>query len=143
MQYNKSPISLREGRAYVEGVEVYDAIKMEIKFTPDIWTGRQLGERSPSSRWLGYTSTGSMTRRRATKWLQDAIKKYLDTGLTPEFTIQGIMDDPNSDYQAANGPETVTAVGCVPSGDFLLMALDSEATGVLEDVVNFNIKDIV
>ena len=42
MQYNKNPISLREGHALIDGVEVMDGVKMTINFTPETWTGRQL-----------------------------------------------------------------------------------------------------
>ncbi len=62
MEYNKNPISLREGRFCLDGVTVLDGVKCEVKVTPDVWTGKQLGERTPSSRWLGAAITGSMTR---------------------------------------------------------------------------------
>ena len=50
MQYNKNPISLREGHAFIDGVEVLDSVKMTVNFTPETWTGRQLGEKTPSTR---------------------------------------------------------------------------------------------
>ena len=62
MQYNKNPISLREGHAFIDGVEVLDSVKMTVNFTPETWTGRQLGEKTPSTRWIGATITGNMTR---------------------------------------------------------------------------------
>lgn len=142
MNYNKSPISLREGKVFIDGVEVLDAVKCEIKFTPDVWTGRQLGERTPSSRWVGATITGTITRRRSTPWLKDLIAKYNKTKATPEFTIQGIMSDQNSDYYQANGDDIVTCVGCVLTGDLPLTALDSEGT-VVDDAISFNVKDLV
>ncbi|MCD8239390.1 MAG: phage tail tube protein [Clostridiales bacterium] len=142
MNYNKNPISLREGKVFIDGVECLDSIKCELKFTPDVWTGRQLGEITPSSRWLGGSFTGTITRRRSTPWLKEAIQKYLDSKETPEFTIQGIMDDVNSDYYADNGSETVTCVGCVLTGDLNLINLDSDGQ-VLDDAISFNAKDIV
>lgn len=93
MQYNKNPISLREGHALIDGVEVMDGVKMTINFTPETWTGRQLNETTPSTRWVGATITGSMTRRRTNNWLKTKIKEYQATKATPEFVIQGIMDD--------------------------------------------------
>lgn len=141
MQYNKNPISLREGKAFIDGLEVLDSVKCQIKFTPDVWTGRQLGERTPSSRWLGCEITGTMTRRRSTNWLKEAIKRYNKTKETPEFTIQGIMNDENSDYYDAHGAETVTCVGCVLTGDLNLIDLDS-AGQVVDDNIAFNVKDI-
>lgn len=142
MQYNKNPISLREGRVCLDGVTVLDAVKCEIKVTPDVWTGKQLGERTPSSRWLGATITGNITRRRSTPWLKQKIKEYLQSGATPEFTLQGIMDDQNSDYFAANGTDVTTLVGCVLTGDLPLTALDSGGD-VVDDAISFNAKDIV
>lgn len=142
MQYNKNPISLREGKVFIDGVEVMDSIKFKIKFTPDVWTGRQLGERTPSSRWLGCQITGEMTRRRSTPWLREAINRYNKTKETPEFTIQGIANDENSEFYSANGADVVTCVGCVLTGDINLIDLDSGGN-VVEDSVSFNIKDIV
>lgn len=143
MQYNKNPISLREGHAFIDGVEVMDDVKMNINFTPEVWTGRQLNEKTPSSRWVGATITGSMTRRRTNNWLKTKVKEYQATGATPELVIQGIMDDANSDYYAAHGSDVVTCVGCVLTGDLPLTALDAESGSVVDDVINFNIKNII
>ena len=116
MEYNKNPISLREGKVFIDGVEVLDSVNCTIKFTPDVWTGKQLGERSSSSRWLGYTITGTITRRRSTNWLESKIKQYLKDGGTPELKIQGVMNDENSDYYAKHGSNVVTCVGVVLTG---------------------------
>lgn len=120
-----------------------DDVKMNINFTPEVWTGRQLNEKTPSSRWVGATITGSMTRRRTNNWLKTKIKEYQATGATPELVIQGIMDDANSDYYAAHGSDVVTCVGCVLTGDLPLTALDAESGSVVDDVINFNIKNII
>lgn len=142
MEYNKSPISMREGKIFIDGLECLDGVECTIKFTPEVWTGRQLGERTQSSRYLGYSITGNITRRRSTPWLKDIIKKYKESGVTPELTIQGVMNDAGSDYYAANGSETITAVGCVLTGDFNIIQLDSNGD-VVNDSIAFNAKDIV
>lgn len=142
MEFNKNPISLREGKVFIDGVEVLDSVACTIKFTPDVWTGKQLGERTNSSRWLGYNITGSITRRRSTNWLATKIAEYRKSGATPELKIQGVMNDENSDYYAAHGTDTVTCVGCVLTGDLPLTALDSGGE-VVDDVLAFNAKDIV
>lgn len=141
MQYNKNAISLREGKVFVDGIEIMDSVTCEIKFTPDTWTGRQLGEKTPSTRWLGYSISGSITRRRSTPWLKEKIAGYIKSGKTPEFIIQGIMNDPNSDYFSENGSDTVTAVGCVITGDISLTRLDTNGD-VLDDNITFNAKDV-
>lgn len=141
-EYNKSPISLREGKVFIDGVEVMDSVKCNIKFTPEVWSGKQLGERTNSSRWLGYAITGDITRRRSTPWIKDVIKRYAASGRTPEFKIQGIMNDENSDYYADYGSDTVTVVGCILTGDLPLTALDS-AGEIVDDNIAFSGKDIV
>ena len=143
MGHNQKPISLREGKVFIDGVQCMDAVKCEIKFTPDVWSGKVLGEHTPSSRWIGYSIKGSITRRRSNPWLKEVIARYLKDGRTPEFTIQGIMDDKDSDYYAEHGAATVTVVGCVLTGDITLTALDSGGSGSVDDNISFNAKDIV
>lgn len=142
MEYNKNPISLREGKVFIDGVQILDGVNCTIKFTPDVWSGKQIGERTNSSRWLGYNITGTITRRRSTNWIATKITEYRKTGATPELTVQGIMDDKNSDYYAAHGSDVVTCVGCVLTGDLSLTALDSGGE-VVDDAINFNGKDLV
>ena len=131
MEYNHSPISVREGHVFLDGVEIMDSIKCNIKMTPDTWSGRQLGEITPSTRWLGYSITGTITRRRNTMWLKEKIKYYQETHETPEMTIQGIMEDNQSDFYKQFG-----------SGDLTLLDLDSEGQ-VLEDNIAFSAKDFI
>lgn len=142
MEYNHAPISLRDGIIAVDGIVIADGVKCDIKFTPDVWEGRQLGELTPSSRWLSYKITGNITRRRSTPWLKEVVKKYQKNHETPELTIQGTMDDKNSDYYKKYGSDTVTAVGCVLTGDMTLISLDSSGD-VLEDTISFNAKDVL
>lgn len=141
-EHNIQPISLREGRVFIDGREVMDNVAFTITITPDVWTGRQLGERTESRRWLGHSITGSITRRRSTNWLKDIIMRYIRTGRTPEFTIQGLMNDNNSDFFVRHGSDMVTCVGCVLTGDLPLTRLDSNGE-IVDDVINFGAKDIV
>lgn len=142
MQYNKSPISVREGKVFIDGEEVLDCVSLTITFTTDTWNGRILGEQTPNTRWLGYSISGQIVRRRSNKFLADMIAKYKASGETPEMTIQGIMDDTNSDYYAENGATTVTAVGCVLTGGFDLLSLNSDGQ-ILDDTISFNAKDVI
>lgn len=143
MEYNKAPISVREGKLFIDGVEVGDGYSVNIKFTPEVSKNRFLGDRTSSSRWIGGDYTGTMTRGRSNAFLKDAIASWRETGKTPEFTITGIATDKGSDYYAETGKEdTVTAVGCVLSGDFSLLDLDTNGD-VLKDTINFNCFDVI
>ena len=141
-EHNTQPISLREGKVFIDGIEVMDSVVCTITMTPDVWTGRQLGERTESRRWLGYSIAGSITRRRSTPWLKEIIMRYVRTGRTPELTIQGLMNDTNSDFFVRHGSDMVTCVGCVLTGDLPLTRLDSNGQ-IVDDVINFGAKDIV
>lgn len=142
-RYNKSPIALSEGKIFIDGVEVCHGVKFKLDFNPKVWTGKELGERLDSSRWIGGTITGSITHRVSTPWLEEKIQEYLETGITPELTITGIMDDKGSDYYREFGSKTITALGCVLTGGITLMDLDASSDGVREDTVAFNAKAIV
>ena len=52
------------------------------------------------------------------------------------------MDDKASDYYSDYGSDTVTAIGCVPTGDINLLNLDANGD-ILDDALNFNAKDVI
>lgn len=142
MKYNKNPISLREGSVFIDGTKILDGVSCTVKFTPETWSGKGIGEHSNSTRWLGYGITVDITRYRSTNWLKSKISEYKSTGATPEMTVQGIMSDANSDYYAEYGNDVCTCVGCVLTGDLPLTALDSSGD-VVKDSVTMNAKDVI
>ena len=131
MEYNVRPISIRDGKIIIDGVEAGDSVSASGVFTPDTWSGKQLGDKSNSTRWLGYNITVALTRHRSNPWIKEVIKKYKDTGKTPEITIQGIMCDGDSDFFDKYGNDVCTFVGCVPTGAMPLTSLDSNGDVVV------------
>ena len=123
---NKRRISLREGRVYLDGKEIMDAVKLEAVFTPDVNESRGLKERGVSRRWLGFDITGTITEYRT----------------TPEFTITGVQDDKGSDYYAKYGNITKTLRGVVLTGDLSLINMDGEGD-VMQDEIEFGANDMV
>ena len=69
-------------------------------------------------------------------------KKYADKGETPEFVIQGIQDDKNSDYFVENGSQTVTCNGCVITSEMSILELDTGGEYV-EETVSFGAVEMV
>lgn len=53
---NRSPLSAREGKVYLDGVLIADTCKFKVVFKPDVWSGKQLSEPGiqPSLDWLRY-----------------------------------------------------------------------------------------
>lgn len=142
MGVNKNRISLREGKVFLDGLKVIDAKKLTVKFKPDVATSRSLGERGTSRRYLGYDIAIDMTKYKSNPWLKELAKKYQDSGETPEFTIQGIQDDKNSDAYSSYGSETVTCNGCVITGDISILELDTGGEYV-EETVSFGAVEMV
>ena len=139
---NKRRISLREGRVYLDGKEIMDAVKLKAVFTPDVNESRGLKERGMSRRWLGFDITGTITEYRTTPWIHEAIKKYMKNGITPEFTITGVQDDKGSDYYTKYGNITKTLRGVVLTGDLSLINMDGEGD-VMQDEIEFGANDMV
>lgn len=142
-RYNDRPILVTEGDIFLDGIKIYDGVTCKIVSHLDTWTGKTLSSRGKrSSRTKNVTYDGTIKRRRKTPWAREILQKYLDSGKTIEFTIQGIQSDKDSDYYEEHGAETITAVGCVLTGDITLLELDAEGE-VLDDELNFNIFDVV
>lgn len=140
---NKSPVSLREGNVFLDGDLVADACKLSMVFTPKVWEGKTLGERGTNRRWLGYDITGTLEQWKTTPMYKKKILEYINTGKTPEFKIQGISDDKNSDYYINNGGnDVVTLIGCVLTGDIPLLELDTDGE-VMKESVKFGAYNMV
>lgn len=139
---NKSPLSAREGKVYIDGTLVADACKFQIVFTPKVWEGKTLGEQGTNRRWIGYDITGSIEQWKTTNLYEKKVKEYIKKGTTPEFKIQGISQDKNSDYYKKNKGDTITVVGCVLTGDIPLMDLDTEGD-VVKQSIKFGAKNLV
>ena len=139
---NKSPLSAREGKIYIDGTLVADACKFQLIFTPKVWEGKTLGEQGTNRRWIGYDITGTIEQWKTTPMYKKKVLEYIKTGKTPEMKIQGISEDKNSDYYDINKGDTITAVGCVMTGDISLMELDTDGDEVKESI-KFGTKDLV
>lgn len=140
---NKSPVSMREGSVFLDGALVADSCKLNIMFTPKVWEGKTLGERGTNRRWLGYDITGNIEQWKTTPLYKKKIMEYISTGETPEFTIQGISEDKNSDYyENMGGSDAITVIGVVPTGDITLLELDTDGE-VMKESIKFGAYDMV
>lgn len=143
VKFNDSPILLNKGTMYLDGVAIAQGITMQINAHISTWSGKTLNSGKTSSRNTGVTFDGVVTKRRTNRWAKGKIEQIVKNGSTPEFTIQGVLADKGSDYYKAFGSETVTAKGCVLTGDISLINFDANSDDVLTDTLNFNIYDVV
>lgn len=138
---NRSPLSAREGRVYLDGVLIADTCKFKVVFKPDVWSGKQLSEPGTNRRWIGYDIEVTIEEWKTTRRYRNMIDAYLKTGRTPELTIQGVQTDKNSDFYVANKSEKVTCIGCVPTGDMNLIDMDTEGD-VVKESITFGAKRV-
>lgn len=131
---NRAPLSAREGKVFLDGTLIADTCKFKVVFKPDVWSGSQLSEPGTNRRWIGYDIEVTIEEWKTTRRYRTMIDEYLKSGKTPELTIQGVQTDENSDFYASNKGETVTCVGCVPTGDMNLIDMDTEGDVVKESI---------
>ena len=141
MSENKKPLSLEEGKIFIDGVEVIDAAKLTILYQPKVWSGKMFGDKGTNRRWLGRDITGTLDEYRTTPRFNNIVAKYENDGITPELTIQGVRVDKDSDYYELSGSESVTLTGCVLTGDITLLSLDTDGE-VVKDSISFGAKHI-
>ena len=138
---NRSPLSAREGKVYLDGILIADTCKFKVVFKPDVWSGKQLSEPGTNRRWIGYDIEVTIEEWKTTRRYRHMIDSYLKTGRTPELTIQGVQTDKNSDFYEKNKSETVTCIGCVPTGDMNLIDMDTEGD-VVKESITFGAKRV-
>lgn len=131
---NRSPLSAREGKVYLNGVLIADTCKFQVVFKPDVWSGKQLSEQGTNRRWIGYDIEVTIEEWKTTRRYRNMIDSYLKTGKTPELTIQGVQTDKNSNFYEKNKSEKVTCIGCVPTDDINLIDMDTDGDVVKESI---------
>lgn len=138
-----NPMLKSEGKLYIDGEQVIDARKVLIKVSINNTESKRLGDRTTSSRTVGYDISVEISQYKSNKFAIDIIKKYLDTGLTPKFKVQAMNNDKGSDFFRKYGNDTITVTGCVPTGDLNLIDLDASTTDYVEETITFKGSAIV
>ena len=142
MSENIKPLSLVSGKAFIDGVEVMDSIKLTFRFVPKVATYKLVGKKGTHRRWVGYDITGTMDEYKTTNRYEKIVKEYIANGKTPEFTFQGIRTDEDSDYFETVGSESVTITGAVITSEIPLLDIDSEGELVKESI-SFGARNVV
>lgn len=139
----RNRMSMREGQLFLDGKKILDITKVSIKFAPELMQTRSVGQKGKCTRYVGYEIKGNIERYKATSWTRDIIKKYMDSGATQHFTLQGIAEDKNSDYYEEVGIDKVTLTDVVFTGDISVLELDAEDKNGAKDVLAFTAYDIL
>lgn len=126
----KDTISAREGRLYLDGVEVANCIKFEIKSVLKTVKAPILNKRIEGERVIGMeTPEGKITSYRATSQFPKMIQQYKDTGQVAYFELMGVRDD----ISANRGVERITVSDCFIK-EAVLMNFDAEGDLVKDEI---------
>lgn len=140
---NKRPLSVTDGRIYIDGVLVADSCKYNAVFTPKVWEGKALGDPGTNRRWIGYDITGTIDSWKTNNLYKEKVLEYIERGETPEMEIYSVNDDTNSDFFEQHGKkDELTLSGCVLTGDIPLMDLDTDGD-VAKISVKFGAKKLI
>ena len=123
---------LSMGKVFLDGHKVIDAEKVTITFTPTVKASKAFGDSTEHNRWAGYKIAVEISKFKTDCMAKETVLKYIKDGITPEFTIQGVATDTDSDFYDEFGSETVTCTGCVLTGDLSLLTLDANDEYVKE-----------
>lgn len=135
MVENRRHISLRQGKVAWEGETLLDSCKMSITYKLEVSETKSLGEMGTNRKWIGRDIEVTIEEYRSTRRTANIINDFENSGKTPEFSVQGIMDDKDSDYyDMYQEGETVTVTGCVPKGDLKVLELDMDGDVMKESI---------
>lgn len=123
---------LSKGKVFLDGLKMVDAEKVTITFTPTVLSSKAFGDSTEHNRWGGYKITVEISKFKTDCMTKETVLKYIKDGITPEFTIQGVCTDNDSDFYDEFGSETVTCTGCVLTGDLSLLTLNASDEYVKE-----------
>ena len=137
---NVRAVSVREGRAFLNGIEIMDGVSLTANIVLETIQYKTLGSRTPSTKIIGVSINGTLKKFNSTAFMNEFIDAYHKTGKYPEITFQGISDDKNSDEYDEYGSQTETLSGCVLTGTIPLLTLDSGGSEMSVSV-DFNAKD--
>ena len=132
---SQNTISAKEGRFFLDGVEMLNCIKLEITIEKDKSEIKRLGVRMTGHKTTGLSGSGTMTEYHATSNMGLLLQKYKDTG--EDVYLDGIVvvDDPSS----GRGVERIALTG-INFDSATIANIDAEGE-VIQDEVPFTIEN--
>lgn len=136
MSYNsKDTISAKEGRFFLNGVEMLNNVKLELTVEKDKVEIKRLGHRMTGHKTIGLGASGTMTEYHATSNLGILIQQYKDTGEDVYLDGIAVLEDKSS----GRGIERITITG-INFDSAVIVNLDAEGE-VIQDEAPFTIED--
>ena len=132
----RNTISGKEGRAFLDGVELFQCKKIEATMEKEKSEVKVMGRRMTGHKTIGGAGTGTLTIYKATSQFVEIAQAYVKRGEDPYLTIETVTDDKSS----GRGAERVI-LRDVNLDSVMVANLDADAE-VLEEEIPFTFEDL-
>lgn len=132
---SQDTISAKEGRFFLDGIEMFNCVKFELTIEKDKTEIKRLGVRMTGHKTTGMSGSGTMTEYHATSNVGLMFQKYKDTGEDIYLDGIAIIEDKSS----GRGVERIAVTG-INFDSATIVNMDAEGD-VIKDEVPFTIEN--
>jgi len=133
---SQDTISAKEGRFFLDGIEMFNAVKLELTIEKNKVEIKRLGVRMTGHKTTGLSGSGTVTEFHATSNVGLLMQKYKDTG--EDVYLDGIATI--DDKASGRGVERIALTG-INFDSLTIINMDSESDDVIKDEIPFTIED--
>ena len=90
---SKNRISAKEGRVFLDGIEMLNAVKFELNIEKEKVEIKQLGKRMTGHKAIGLSGSGTITEYHATSNIGLLFQYFKDSGTDLYFDAVAVVDD--------------------------------------------------
>lgn len=132
---SQNAISAKEGRFFLDGIEMLNGVKFELNIEKDKVEIKRLGVRMTGHKTTGMSGSGTMTEYHATSNIGIMLQRYKDTGEDVYLDGIAVIEDKSS----GRGVERIAVTG-INFDSAVIVNIDAEGD-VIQDETPFTIED--
>jgi hypothetical protein len=132
---SQNAISAKEGRFFLDGIEMLNGVKFELNIEKDKVEIKRLGVRMTGHKTTGMSGSGTMTEYHATSNIGIMLQRYKDTGEDVYLDGIAVIEDKSS----GRGVERIAVTG-INFDSAAIVNIDAEGD-VIQDETPFTIED--
>jgi hypothetical protein len=132
---SQNAISAKEGRFFLDGIEMFNCVKFELTIEKDKVEIKRLGVRMTGHKTTGMSGSGTMTEYHATSNIGLMLQKYKDTGEDVYLDGIAVIEDRSS----GRGVERIAVTG-INFDSATIVNMDADGD-VIKDEVPFTIEN--
>lgn len=130
------PITSHQAALFKNGVHMTNVTGFKITSTIETKESRVIGQQATKPRVRAVKHAGEISFYKRDRWIYEYVMAVQKNQYMEPFDLQGVVDDPGSDFGRTVGTEIVTVKNCTLTGDLPVMSSDTNCDDV-EYTVNF------